>query len=185
MEKVTGPQMTFPEKVVLRTLGLAHHPCGSLHWLQKESWAGLWPESIPLVPFSPSSHMAISAPQGGSRDLSFRGSWTQGQKDDWFSSTQGPPPHACPAEARGVKAAHEQQAVPGEPGRHSRVHTRVHSLPNKGIIRKHLADLPSSTFMTSFSSSQVTNWTGTGFCLGAKPWFDFSLLYLNSCPNII
>ena len=40
-------------------------------------------------------------------------------------------------------------------------------------------------FMTSFSSSQVTNRTGTGFCLDAKPLFEFFLLYLNSCPNII
>lgn len=82
-----------------------------------------------------------------------------------------------------MKAAHEQQAVLGEPGRCTGV--RVHSLPNKGIIRKHLAELSSSPFMTSFSSPLVTSWTGTGFCLGAKPRFDFFLLYLNSGPNII
>lgn len=82
-----------------------------------------------------------------------------------------------------MKAACEQQAVLGEPGRGTGI--SVHSLPNKGIIRKPLAQLSSSMFMTSFSSSQVTNWTGTGFCLGAKPLFEFFLLYLNSCPNII
>ena len=41
MEKITFPQMTSLAQVGPRTLGLAHHPCRSLHWLQKESWAGL------------------------------------------------------------------------------------------------------------------------------------------------
>ena len=41
MEKITFPQTTSLAQVGPRTLGLAHHPCRSLHWLQKESWAGL------------------------------------------------------------------------------------------------------------------------------------------------
>lgn len=62
-----------------------------------------------------------------------------------------------------MKTAHGQWAVVGGLGKYTGL--GVHSLPNTEIIKKHLAELSSSNFMTSFSSSQVTNRPGTGFCL--------------------
>lgn len=94
----------------------------------------------------------------------------------WFSSTRlmswtvaGPSasmsihPHACPAEARGVKTAHGQWAIPRGPEK--LFDLGVHRLPDMEIMKKCLAEFSSSTFRTSFSSSQVTNPSGISFGL--------------------
>lgn len=53
----------------------------------------------------------------------------------------------------------------GGPGMHIGLGLGVHRLPSTEIIKKHLAEFSSGTFVTSFLSSRATSPPGICFCL--------------------